>query len=104
MLHQGTYSPIARAVAHVLVKAGCSHEHIGLVIQTVCKTAGVEVGGKMSCRTVGRCILEGGIAVKIQLGFKMAKVNSRFLLMNCNSFTYVSAGLMASSDHYCQLL
>jgi hypothetical protein len=98
MLHQGAYSPIARAVARVLVKAGCSHEHIGLVIRTVCKTAGVEVRGKMSRRTVGRCILEGGIAAKIQLGFEMAKADSRFLLMNCNSFTYVSTGLTASSD------
>ena len=73
MLHKGTYSTESRQLARLLTKAGCSREYVGQVIQAVCRSAGLTVKGKMSCRTVSRAILEGGIAAKIQLGHEVTQ-------------------------------
>jgi hypothetical protein len=54
-----------------LVKAGCPHDYVGEVIEHVFNTAGISVKGSMSGRTVTHCIIEGGIAAQIQLGYEM---------------------------------
>jgi hypothetical protein len=48
LLDKGIYTEEARSLTHLLTKAGCSPEYVGSVIETVCKSAGVEVVGKMS--------------------------------------------------------
>ena len=79
LLHKGTYKPQARELARMLVAAGCSKEYVGKVINTICKNAGVTVQGKMSRRTVGRAILEGGVAAQIQLGYELTQTNGKCL-------------------------
>lgn len=79
-MHRGAYTPVSRAVARILVKAGCSYDHIGSVIAKVCKAAGIEVKGKMSRRTASRCVGEGGIAAKLQIGYEMAHTDSKPLV------------------------
>jgi hypothetical protein len=75
LLQKGVYTPEARALARMLVQAGCSQEYVGEVIQKVCKSAGVEVSAKMSRRTVARAVLEGGIAAEIQLAYEIVKTS-----------------------------
>lgn len=71
LLHKGVYSPAARQLARVLTHAGCSRQYVSKVIKIVCETAGIEVKGDMSRRTVGRVILEGGMASEVQLGHEI---------------------------------
>ncbi|KAI0047122.1 hypothetical protein FA95DRAFT_1492966 [Auriscalpium vulgare] len=71
------YKPAMRALARLLVKSGCSQEHIGKAIIYAAKMAGVEIKGKgMSRRTVGRVIKEGGVASNIQLGYEISRASS----------------------------
>lgn len=77
LLHKGVYSPVAWDLARVLTKAGCSRDYVGKVISSVCKSAGIEVKGEMSRRTVGRAILEGGIAAKIQLAHEVLQAEGK---------------------------
>jgi hypothetical protein len=74
---RGVYTPAARALARMLVKAGCSQQAIGLIISDVAKGAGLAVNGQMSCRTVQRCLIEGGVAAHVQLGHELSHVDSR---------------------------
>ena len=55
---KGIYTSEMCSLALFLVEAGCSQDYVGEVI---------ECG-----RTVTQCIIEGGIAAQIQLGFEMA--------------------------------
>ncbi|KAJ7652643.1 hypothetical protein B0H17DRAFT_869410, partial [Mycena rosella] len=71
LTHRGSYPPQARALARKLERHGCSQEFVGIVIEDVCKAAGVRVNRRMSRRTVGRCIGEGGVAAKIQLAHEI---------------------------------
>jgi tetrahydromethanopterin S-methyltransferase subunit F len=66
--HGRTYTSHTRALARALVLAGCTQQQVGSVIETVARSIGVSVTGNISRRTVGRVILEGGVASKIQLG------------------------------------
>ena len=67
LLKKGVYTPEARALARLLVQAGCSQDYVGEVIQKICHQVGVEVTGKMSWRSVSQSILEGGVAAELQL-------------------------------------
>jgi len=69
---KGIYTPEIHSLALFLVEAGCSRDYVGEVIERVFNTAGISVKGTMSGRTVTRCIIEGGIAAQIQLGYEMA--------------------------------
>jgi hypothetical protein len=80
LTHKGVYTPKARALARMLVNAGCSQAYVGKVIQNVCKTAGIVVHGKMmSWQTVSRSIIEGGIAAKIQIGHEITQANGNII-------------------------
>jgi hypothetical protein len=83
LLHKGVYSPVSQELAQVLTKAGCSREYVGNIISMVCKSAGVEVQGKMSWGTVDCAILEGGIADKIQLGHEILETKSKYFCILC---------------------
>jgi methionine aminopeptidase len=80
LLDKGIYTEEARSLTCLLTKAGCSPEYVGSVIETVCKSAGVEVVGKMSRHTVGRAIIEGGVAAKMQLGYELKKTKGKYIL------------------------
>jgi len=76
LLDKGVYTPTAKALARKLTTAGCSKEFVGAVIEAVCKAAGVTVDAVISRRTVGRAILEGGIAAELQIGHEIAQATS----------------------------
>lgn len=73
----GAYTPDARAMARMLVKAGCSQGKVGSVIQHIANKAGRSVKGKMARRTVQRALMEGGIAARIQLAHEMADADGK---------------------------
>ncbi|KAJ7715048.1 hypothetical protein B0H16DRAFT_1340269 [Mycena metata] len=68
----GKFTSIARSLMRKLVKHGCSQEFVGVVIEDVCKAAGMKVDQRVSRRTVGRSIGEGAVAAKIQIIDEMA--------------------------------
>ena len=65
----------------MLVKAGCSQQAVGMVISDVAKGAGSVVNGWMSCQTAQHCLMEGGVAVQVQLGHELSQVDS---MLFCN--------------------
>lgn len=73
LTQRGTYTPKARALARVIAHSGCARENVGKVMKDVGEFLGIKVKRSMSRRTVGRSILEGGIAAKVQLGFELTK-------------------------------
>lgn len=79
LTRRGAYTPEARALARIVVKAGCSQAQVGGLIKNVGKLLGITVRNPMSRRTVSRAILEGGIAAKIQLGYEMSRTESQFI-------------------------
>jgi hypothetical protein len=72
LVKKGVYTPQARALAHLLVTAGCAQSFVGVLIQRICRTVGVEVPEVMSQHTVQQAIAEGGIAAQMQLGMQIA--------------------------------
>lgn len=97
----GAYTPQARALARKLERRGCSQEFVGMVIQDVCKAAGVDVDRRMSRRTVGRAIGEGAVAAKIQIIDEMAKASSA-LKSTIDSYwgtNSIQASLAATTAH-----
>jgi hypothetical protein len=101
MLHKGTYLVGIRKLIRALVKSGCSQEHVGPMIRMVGETIGVRVRGKLSRRTVSRCIREGGVAARIQLGYELAQAKSTsqsVKFCNLDKLTYNKPGFTTSSD------
>ncbi|KAF8221424.1 hypothetical protein L208DRAFT_1371956 [Tricholoma matsutake] len=72
----GVFTPEARALARIIVRSGCSQAKVGGVIQSIGKLLGITIKTPMSHQTVGRAILEGGVAAKIQLGYEMSRTKS----------------------------
>jgi hypothetical protein len=60
MMNRGEYSAGVRKLARAFAKGGCSQEQIGPLIRMTGQTIGVKVKGKLSRRTISRCIREGG--------------------------------------------
>ena len=61
LVKKGVYTPQARALACSLVTSGCSQDFVGILIQKICRTVGVDVPQRMSRRTVQRAVTEGAI-------------------------------------------
>lgn len=76
-MKSGAYTPEAGAMARMLVKAGCSQGQVGAVIKYVGKQAGLEVQGKLSRRTVQRALIEGGVALRLQICYEMADADGK---------------------------
>ncbi|KAF9440205.1 hypothetical protein P691DRAFT_793961 [Macrolepiota fuliginosa MF-IS2] len=70
--HGQSYILQTQALVHALVLAGCSQTQVGSVIRTVLGALGTPASHRISCWTVGRVILEGGIAAKLQLGSEIS--------------------------------
>lgn len=78
---KGVYTPGARALARGLILSGCSQKKVGHVIKMVGNTLGVTVKEKMSAHLVRRCVVEGGVASDIQIGYEMSQARSKHLIM-----------------------
>ncbi|KAJ7430216.1 hypothetical protein B0H11DRAFT_1676382, partial [Mycena galericulata] len=68
---KGIYTVRARKLARIMADCGCAREKIGSLMERVGEIFGVYVNRAMSRRTVGRAILEGGIAAKMQATFEL---------------------------------
>jgi len=53
---------------------------VGSMIVTVAKHLGINVKHSMSRRTVGRAILEGGVAAQVQIGYELAHAQSKTVI------------------------
>ena len=73
----GVYTRQARAMARYLASVGTAEKKIGETIKTIGEMIGVEVDRVMDSRTVGRAILESGVAAELQLAYEMAKSDSK---------------------------
>ncbi|KAF8206026.1 hypothetical protein K438DRAFT_1905210 [Mycena galopus ATCC 62051] len=54
-----------------MVDAGCARRKVGTLMEQVGEIFGVHINRVMSRRTVGRAILEGGIAAKMQITYEL---------------------------------
>nr|GAT44728.1 predicted protein [Mycena chlorophos] len=71
-----SYSETMRQVAREMVTAGCARAEVGKLIRRISSALGVEINMTMSERTVGRAILEGLVAGKLQTGYEWLKAGS----------------------------
>ncbi|KAJ7050588.1 hypothetical protein C8F01DRAFT_1092374 [Mycena amicta] len=71
LFRRGVYSRPARAMARMLICSGTSEKNVGGVIQAIGTMMGKKVDRKMSERTAGRCMTEGGLAAEMQLAKEM---------------------------------
>ena len=72
-----------------MVSTGTAEAKVGETLQEIGKSLGVDIPEKMSKRTIQRSILEVGVAADIQLGYEMAKTDSKnFIMIMQNSGTH----------------
>lgn len=81
MKQHGAYTVGIRMAARALTRAGCSQEAVGPMVRLIGNIVGVKIIGKLTRRTVSRCIREGGIAARLQLGAELALAKSQYI---CN--------------------
>ena len=81
LCENGAVNQEVRQMARALVKAGCGQAHVSTVIKQISAGIGVTVTGNISRRTVGRSILEGGIAAELQLAHEIKQTDSKFNTM-----------------------
>ncbi|KAJ7229548.1 hypothetical protein B0H12DRAFT_1077403 [Mycena haematopus] len=68
---KGIYTIQARKLARLMVDAGCARGKVGTLMERVGEIFGVHINRVMSRRTVGRAILEGGVAAKMQITYEL---------------------------------
>ncbi|KAJ7294015.1 hypothetical protein C8J57DRAFT_1013552, partial [Mycena rebaudengoi] len=70
---RGMYTIHARHMARIMVEAGCAQAKVGLLMTQIGTIFGIKIAGDraMSWWTVGRAILEGGIAARMQLTYEL---------------------------------
>lgn len=76
MKHHGAYTVGVRMLARAFTKSGCSQGLVGPMIRLVGSVIGVNIKGKLTRRTVSRCVREGGVAARLQLGSELSQVKS----------------------------
>jgi hypothetical protein len=71
---KGMYTIQAHQMARIMVGAGCARAKVGPLMMKIGSILGVKIqGGRMmSERTVGRAVLEGGIAARMQLTHELS--------------------------------
>ncbi|KAH7903181.1 hypothetical protein BJ138DRAFT_1196105 [Hygrophoropsis aurantiaca] len=76
-LHQkGAYEGRLRTIAMSLVQSGCAREAIGPMIQKIADALGIRMSRSMSRRTVGRIVLEKGLASMTQVAHEISQASS----------------------------
>ncbi|KIJ10714.1 hypothetical protein PAXINDRAFT_85617 [Paxillus involutus ATCC 200175] len=73
---KSAYSMQFRSITCSLVLAGCARKEVGPIIRSIAATFGVCVPKCMSGQTVGRIMLEGGLASQIQIAHEMVMSDS----------------------------
>lgn len=68
-------------MARYLASVGTAEKKIGETIKMIRDMIGVEVDQVMDSRTVERAIFKSGVAAELQLGYEMAKSNSKHLFV-----------------------
>lgn len=86
LVKKGVYDHKARALARLLVKAGCAQDWVGKVIQAVLEMAGIECPDEMSRRTVKHAILEGGMLADMQIGHRLAKIKGMLFFTTIRNY------------------
>jgi hypothetical protein len=68
LTHQGMYTVHARQMARVIIATGAARDKVRSLMTKIAKIFGVKIhrDRSMSRRTASRCILEGGIAARMQ--------------------------------------
>jgi len=95
----GVYTKQAHVMACYLASVGTTEKKIGETIKTIGKIMNVEVNHVMSLWTVECAVLESGMAAEIQLGYELAKSNSKFLFILYNTLLMMETQeLTYSSD------
>jgi len=87
LMEKGVYTEEARELCRIMVNAGCSSELVGETIEAVFSAVGITfTGPKISRRTVGRAVLEGGVMSDLQLVQEMLKTEG--LTMSSDGTTH----------------
>ena len=81
LTQKGIYTIQACTLARLMISTGTAEAKVGETLQEIGKNLGVDIQEKMSKRIVQRSILEIGVATDIQLGYKMAKLDSKNLIL-----------------------
>uniref|UniRef100_A0A0W0G5L9 Uncharacterized protein n=2 Tax=Moniliophthora roreri TaxID=221103 RepID=A0A0W0G5L9_MONRR len=81
-----------------LVSAEVGVEHIQEVIQMVANAFGVEVDGSFCVRSVGRIVLEGGVAGQAQMAENINDCTGTYLLSHVEQNLTKKPGLTVSGD------
>jgi len=89
--HKGVFTEETRNVVRLLVKAGCSQNHISEVISAVLKSADITIIGTISHPSISRILHKGYFAAQIQLGYEMN---------NAKSMTFSADGTSHRSINY----
>ncbi|KAJ6542533.1 hypothetical protein DFH09DRAFT_855131, partial [Mycena vulgaris] len=81
LTQQRMYTAHAQQMARVMVDAGCARAKVGPLMTKIGSIFGVKISNSrvMSRRTVGRAILEGGIAARMQLTHELS-LNEAFTI------------------------
>ncbi|KAF9236179.1 hypothetical protein BU15DRAFT_77278 [Melanogaster broomeanus] len=86
---KSAYSMKFRSIARSLVLAGCARKEVGSVIQSIAATFGVHAPKRMSGRTVGRIMLEGGLASQIQVAHEIVMSDSITISSDSTSHRHI---------------
>ena len=92
MMKKQRYTPLVRALACALVSAGAAEAKIGAALQEIGKALGVDINKRISSRSIGRFMLERGVAADIQLVYEILQSQSeyhkiRFSSLSAHSFS-----------------
>jgi hypothetical protein len=74
LTRQGMYTVHARQMARNIIAAGAARDKVGPLMTKIAKIFGGKIhrGRSMSHRTASRCVLEGGIAARMQNTFELS--------------------------------
>ncbi|KAJ7669569.1 hypothetical protein B0H17DRAFT_887150, partial [Mycena rosella] len=76
LTREGIYTAQARHMARIMADAGCARAKVGPLMANIASIFGVKIQGNrtMSRRTVGRAILEGGVAARMQVVHELSLI------------------------------
>ncbi|KAJ7432948.1 hypothetical protein FB451DRAFT_1065022, partial [Mycena latifolia] len=86
LTRRGIYTVQARHMARIMADAGCARAKVGPLMTKIAAIFGVKIDGNrtMSRRTVGRAILEGGVASRMQVVHELS-LNEGFTISADNT-------------------
>jgi hypothetical protein len=76
---KGVIGDETRQIVRDLVQLGVPMENVSNTLETVARGLGVGIKGHISMHSVGRIVLEGGVAAKLQLVHEIENTQSAYL-------------------------